>query len=98
LESASAIVGSDGHGSAPPVIDVVQWLVDKSFVRQLTDQRFDLLESVREYAAQHLRTEGRFAQSGPGCGMETLARHWRYFAGLDARAEVDNSFCERRDQ
>jgi len=94
LESASAIVGSDGHGSAPPVIDVVQWLVDKSFVRQLTDERFDLLESVREYAAQHLRTEGRFAQSGPGCEMETLARHWRYFAGLDARAAVANRCAE----
>ena len=41
-------------------MDVVQSLVDKSFVRLLAGARFDLLVSVQDYAAEHLRTEGRF--------------------------------------
>ena len=51
----------------------MQWLVDKSFVRQVSDERFDLLESVREYAAQHLRTLGDSNTSGPDCEAEARA-------------------------
>ena len=43
--------GRDDGGRRTPIVDLVQWLVDKSFVRQVGDERFDLLESVREYAA-----------------------------------------------
>ena len=46
-------------------VDVLQSLVQKSFVRQRGDDRFDLLVSVQEYAAEHLQTPGRYAGSGP---------------------------------
>ncbi len=94
LESASAVIGMQMGAGTPPVVDVVQWLIDKSFVRQIGDERFDLLESVREYAAQHLRTPGRFERSGPGCEAEARAAHWRYFANIDERAAVANSCAE----
>lgn len=90
LESATAVLETLPTAGAPSALDVVQWLVDKSFVRQVADERFDLLESVREYAAQHLRAEGRFENSGTACEAEVRARHWRYFASVDERAAVSN--------
>jgi predicted ATPase len=88
LASAGEVIGEDSEGGKPSVVDIVQWLVDKSFIRQVRDERFDLLESVREYAAQHLRAEGRFEGSGPACEAEARTRHWRHFAALDERAAV----------
>lgn len=38
---------------------MLQGLVDKSLVRPVTDERFDLLVSVREYAAERLDALGR---------------------------------------
>ena len=94
LDSASAVIDVDATPGSPSIVDLVQWLVDKSFVRQVSNERFDLLESVREYAAQHLRTSGRFDQSGPECEAETRARHWRYFASIDERTAVANRGAE----
>lgn len=94
LDSASAVVCASATPNNASVIDLVHWLVDKSFVRQVSDLRFDLLETVREYAAQHLRTVGRFEGSGPACEAETRMRHWRYFAGIDAQAAVANRCAE----
>ena len=89
FESAEAVLdlspSADGWA-----IDVVHWLVAKSFVRKVTDNRFDLLESVREYAAEHLRTPERFMGSGEAAVVAARTRHWRYFAGLDERAAVAN--------
>lgn len=83
LESAAAVIGASMR--APSAVDLVHWLVDKSFVRQLSAQRFDLLESVRDYAAQHLRSAGRFRGSGAACEAAARARHWRHFAAVDER-------------
>ena len=94
LESASAVTTPDSSGRIPSVIDQVQWLVDKSFIRRVSDERFDLLESVREYAAQHLGTDGRFEQSGPACQAEARTRHWRYFAAIDERGAVTHRCVE----
>ena len=94
LASAGAVIADGSEGGKPPVIDVVQWLADKSFIRQVGDERFDLLESVREYAAQHLRADGRFDGSGLAFEAETRARHWRYFAALDERAAVADRCAE----
>ncbi len=88
LSSAGAVMGTGSNGSKPSVVDVLQWLVDKSFIRRVSDDRFDLLESVREYAAQHLRSEGRFEGSGPACEAEARTRHRRFFAALDEREAV----------
>jgi predicted ATPase/class 3 adenylate cyclase len=89
VESANVVaaVGS-ATNAAPPMFDLIQSLVDKSFIREIGEERFDLLESVREYAAQHLRTPGRFDQSGPACAAQTRSRHWRYFAGIDEQLAV----------
>jgi len=86
LPSAQAVVMLESHAEVSNVVDVVGLLVDKSFVRSLDDGRFDLLESVREYAAEHLRTTGRFSGSGEGAALAARMRHWHYFAGLDERA------------
>ena len=94
LESAGEVAQVATMSGPLPVIDLIQGLVDKSFVRQIGAERFDLLESVREYAAQHLRTPGRFVQSGPECAAETKARHWRYFAALDEHAAVSGRCAE----
>lgn len=93
-ESAQAVLDLSAQGAAPATVDVVQWLVDKSFVRQVADDRFDLLESVREYAAEHLRVEGRYAGSGPGAVAAAQARHGRFFAGLGAQRAIEGSCVE----
>ncbi|MES3012803.1 MAG: tetratricopeptide repeat protein [Pseudomonadota bacterium] len=91
LESAEAVLDLSGVGAdPPPAADVTQWLIDKSFVRPLASGRFDLLESVREYAAEHLRTPGRFAGSGAAAASAAQSRHWHHFAVLDeASATAD---------
>ena len=88
LASAEAVVDLSTVDGSPWLLDVLQGLVDKSFVRRLADDRFDLLESVRDYAGEHLRTTGRFDGSGPEESQETQLRHCRYFAAFDDRAAV----------
>ena len=82
LEAVEAILDLSGYEDAPWPMDALQSLVHKSFVREVTDDRFDLLVSVQEYAAEHLRTQGRYAGSGPGALRATEVRHGAYFAGL----------------
>jgi predicted ATPase/class 3 adenylate cyclase/Tfp pilus assembly protein PilF len=97
LESVEAILDLSAHDDAPWPMDALQSLVHKSFVRQVTDDRFDLLVSVQEYAAEHLRTPGRFPGSGPAALRAAEIRHGAYFAGLPESAanahradELDN--------
>jgi predicted ATPase/class 3 adenylate cyclase/Tfp pilus assembly protein PilF len=94
LESAEAVVDLSAVPGAVWVVDVIHWLVGKSFVRQVKDERFDLLASVREYAAEHLRLEGSYVGSGARAAAEAQTRHWRHFAGLDERAAVANGCVE----
>ena len=94
LESAEAVLDLSAAVDPPWTVDVVHWLVDKSFVRQVADDRFDLLESVREYAAEHLCTEGRYPCSGSAAAAAAQSRHWRHFAGLDERAAVAHRCVE----
>lgn len=94
LESAGAVVGVAPRRETFLLLDILQSLHDKSLVRRVSDERFDLLESVREYAAQHLRAEGRFEGSGPACEAETCSRHWRHFAALDDRSAVASRCAE----
>lgn len=57
LESATAVIDLSDIADAPWIVDVVQSLVDKSFVRRADGDRFDCLASVRAYAAEHLATD-----------------------------------------
>ena len=94
LVSAQAVLDL-AAGDAPTwPADVVQELVDKSFVRQVSDERFDLLESVRAYAAEHLRTDGRFPGSGAQAAAAAQHHHWAYFAGLDERCATAHGCVE----
>lgn len=95
LASAAAVINATTP--APSAVDLVHWLVDKSFVRQLGSERFDLLESVRDYAAQHLRNEGRFPGSGPRCEAVARARHWQHFAAVDERLVLAERCIELND-
>ena len=86
-----------GETSMRWTVDVLQSLVEKSFVRAGPGGRFSLLSSVQEYAAEHLRTEGRFTGSGAACLRAAEERHGRFFAALtpaeataDRCIELDN--------
>ena len=82
LEAVEAVLDlPDGDDAAWPV-DVVQSLVDKSFVRARGDDRFDLLVSVQAYAAEHLQTDGRYAGSGAQALAAAELRHVAWFAAL----------------
>ncbi|HEX6707778.1 MAG TPA: tetratricopeptide repeat protein [Albitalea sp.] len=97
LQAAEATIDVSAHPDAPSPIDVLQSLVDKSLVRQRADGRFDLLVSVQEYAAEHLRSEGRYPGSGPDALAAAQLRHCSFFSTLseaeavaDACADLDN--------
>lgn len=94
LESADAVLDLSPVNEQAWTPDVVQLLLHKSFVRRVSDERFDLLESVRDYAAEHLRTEGRFAGSGARAERAAIARHFAHFAALDERAAVADGLAE----
>ena len=84
LEAAEALLDPEWCGEAWP-LDLLQALVDKSLVRRHAAGRFDLLRTLQEYAAEHLRTPGRFAGSGEAGWRDTRLRHARWFA---ARSEA----------
>jgi len=69
-------------------MDALQSLLQKSLVRQVTDDRFDLLMSVQEYAAEHLRTAGRYPGSGPDALLAAEARHGAFYADRDEKAAI----------
>ena len=104
LESAEAVLDLSAYEDAPWPMDALQSLVQKSLVRHVTDARFDLLVSVQEYVAEHLRTAERYEGSGPAALLAAQARHGVYFASLDETAafaegcaELDNlvAACRR---
>jgi len=94
LESVEAVLDLSAYENAPWPMDVLQSLVQKSLVRQVTEQRFDLLVSVQEYAADQLRTTERYAGSGPEAMRAAQMRHGAYFADLDENAAVADGCVE----
>ena len=82
LEAAEGVLDLSDCGDSPWTVDVVQSLVDKSFVRTRGDDRFDLLVSVQVYAAEHLQTEGHYPGSGPQGLASAQLRHVEWFAAL----------------
>ena len=104
LEAVEAVVDLQSFETAPWAVDALQALVEKSLVRVLADDRFELFTSVREYADEHLRSPGRFAGSGPDALRAAEERHGAWYAALgDERgaeqrgAELDNlvAACRR---
>jgi predicted ATPase/class 3 adenylate cyclase/Flp pilus assembly protein TadD len=83
LPTAERVLALSGSGSGQAwAIDVLQSLVDKSLVQRKEGERLDLLVSVQEYAAEHLRTPGRFTGSGAQALQQAVQRHGRCFAEL----------------
>ena len=87
LTAAEAVIDVSAFEQAPSPVDALGWLVDKSFVRRLSDDRFDLLESVRQYALEHLRTPGRYVSSGPQALEAAEQRHGGHFGRRGAKDE-----------
>jgi predicted ATPase/class 3 adenylate cyclase len=100
-EAVLDVAAAAGAGEPEPwTVDLVQSLVDKSFVRALEGaggERFDLLGTVQEYAQQHLAGLGRLAGGGAEALAATRRRHARWAAALrpaagapPPMAELDN--------
>ena len=67
LEAAEAVLDLSAYEDAPWPLDALQSLVDKSLVRQVGDERFDLLgerPGVRRRASAHARIDTRAADPG----------------------------------
>jgi predicted ATPase/class 3 adenylate cyclase len=94
LEAAEAVIELAAFIDPPWTLDVVNSLVDKSFVRPLGDERFDLLVSVQAYAAEHLQTAGRYEGSGPAALASALARHGAWFAALGPQRATEHACAE----
>lgn len=103
LPAAEAVVDL-GSRDAPPVVDVLQSLVEKSLVRHRSDTRFDQLVSAQEYAAMKLRSSNPGDPGGMTAMAEAQRRHCAFFANLgeagavaDACADLDNmvAACRR---
>ena len=83
VAAAEAVLDLSSSPQAPFPLDALQSLMQKSFVQQVRDYRFDLLVSVQEYAAEHLATPGRFPGSGAAATTAAQRRHGAHFASLD---------------
>ncbi|HEX6361799.1 MAG TPA: hypothetical protein VFZ93_02500, partial [Albitalea sp.] len=80
LEAAEAVLDLSAYEPSPWPADLIQSLLEKSFVRRVDDERFDMLGSVREYAYEHLRFESGYAGSGPAACDAAERRHGMFFA------------------
>jgi predicted ATPase/class 3 adenylate cyclase/Tfp pilus assembly protein PilF len=93
MEAAEAVVDLAAFSDAPPVMDAVQALVDKSLLRvyvPASERRFDLDEpyfgmylSIHDYATE------RLAHSGAGAAQAAEDRHGRHYAQLGGDAAFD---------
>jgi tetratricopeptide (TPR) repeat protein len=98
LRAVPAIAGGEPLDPTPWSADVLQSLVEKSLVRRLHARRFELLRTVRDYAAERL---------APLDAAVAQGRHAHYYAGLSERdaaaehgVEIDNLVvaCRRATQ
>jgi predicted ATPase len=78
LAAAEAVLDT---GTTWPA-DVLQALVDRSLLRRVRNERFDLLVSVQAYAAQRL-------QASPAAVAAAEERHGRWYAAAGSDAAID---------
>ena len=105
LEAAEAVLDLSSWPEAPPAMDAVQALVDKSLLCRwvrtehsrfdIDDPYFGMYLSIHEYAAEKL------ARGGADATRSAYERHGRYFAGCgsDERIEAlstDGGILRRR--
>ncbi|OYU67115.1 MAG: hypothetical protein CFE45_43680, partial [Burkholderiales bacterium PBB5] len=87
LTAAEAVLDLSATAPDAWLPDVLQALQEKSLLRRSAESRWDLLQSVHEYAAEQLAA----------LGDDAATRHWRHFAAMNPaqsmteyRAEIDN--------
>jgi predicted ATPase/class 3 adenylate cyclase len=93
-EAVEAVVDLAACDDAPWIFDVLQSLVDKSLVRPLRRERFDMLGSVQAYAAEQLAAEGRFPGSGESAQQAAYERHCAWFAALGPKRAVEDACAD----
>lgn len=103
LDAVEAVVLVASASEQESLVDLLQSLVDKSLVRRADDLRFDLLVSVKEYAAYRLHEEGEL-DSSQAAHTEAERRHCAYYTkhglldqGARAATEIENlvAACRR---
>jgi predicted ATPase/Tfp pilus assembly protein PilF len=102
LEAAEAVIDLSAEADAPMVLDVIQSLVDKSWLRArvvLQSPRFAMYSTVQEYVAERRTAErgaamarhgAYFATRGTQQAIEALEGHGGTAARAALRAELDN--------
>jgi len=88
LRGAEAVVDLSTLPAAPWTADVVQSLVEKSLVRRSGERRFDLLRTVKDYAAERLA--GGSVADAPA----VRARQVAFFSSFTARDAVADRCAE----
>ncbi|HEX6018497.1 MAG TPA: hypothetical protein VFZ28_10385, partial [Burkholderiaceae bacterium] len=81
MAAMEAVIAFDPPVAGASVLDVAQSLVEKSLVRSATGDRFSLLRTVREYAAERLGRE-------PTLLARARHRHARFYAALGPHGAV----------
>ena len=93
---AAAEAAIDLHASTPPlaVVDVLQSLIDKSFVRSATNGRLSMLTLVQEYAEASLIRRHPDEDSGAATRLAAQRRHAAYFSALQVHEAVLDACIE----
>ncbi len=89
LPAAEAVIrvdAADGSATAHWPTDLLQQLVDKSFVRTRDDGRFELLDSIRQYAGERL--------TALAAGADARARHAAFYAAIGEDAAAAQACIE----
>ena len=94
IEAAEAVIDLYHLPQAPWTVDVIQSLVDKSFVRSLPGERFDLLGSVQAYAQEKLDAEARPGAPAAAAQQSAHARHSAWFAALGPQRATEHRCIE----
>jgi predicted ATPase/class 3 adenylate cyclase len=95
LAAVESVLRFDRDGSLT-ALDLLQSLFDKSFVRQVGEDRFDLLQTVQEYAKERLRAMSGNGHNATDAVASAEAQHGAFFAGL-SEDSVTRSRCVELD-
>jgi tetratricopeptide (TPR) repeat protein len=97
IPAAEAVIAFETGRDWPWVADVVQALVEKSLVRRVANDRFNMMLSIQEFANEQLTMNGAYHGSGSQAAVEAATRHAGYFASFNemaarryAKVELDN--------
>lgn len=76
------------------VPDLLQSLVEKSWLRRSDAARLSMLATVQHYGAEHLARMARADGAQPSGAAGAARRHWQYFAQLTPMQATENRCVE----